>query len=256
MATLTKPQAIEIFHLAFLQVLPQHLPPLNYAVKGGANLRLFLGSVRRSEDIDFNFVGHVPWSLQPRIDAALKSPALGHLLAIHGIKIVSVNPSKTTSTTGRWKFQLAAPGVQFNSKLEFSMRQEDRPLYELASVSPTLAAAARMRPAVANHYLPAGAMEQKIAALALRTETQARDIFDLDFLITRYSAESLAAQPNVYELDLAGRRVFEVTYREYLDLVVTYIDPAFVSMYRSEEEWERIALNVATRLDSIRAGVR
>jgi len=146
--------------------------------------------------------------------------------------------------------------VQFNSKLEFSMRQEDRPLYELASVSPTLAAAARMRPAVANHYLPAGAMEQKIAALALRTETQARDIFDLDFLITRYSAESLAAQPNVYELDLAGRRVFEVTYREYLDLVVTYIDPAFVSMYRSEEEWERIALNVATRLDSIRAGVR
>ena len=75
MATLTKPQAIEIFHLAFLQVLPQHLPPLNYAVKGGANLRLFLGSVRRSEDIDFNFVGHVPWSLQPRIDAALKSPA-------------------------------------------------------------------------------------------------------------------------------------------------------------------------------------
>ena len=64
MDTMSKPEAVERFHLAFLQVLPQHLPPANYVVKGGANLRLWLGSVRRSEDIDFNFIGRTTWNLK------------------------------------------------------------------------------------------------------------------------------------------------------------------------------------------------
>lgn len=255
MAALTKPAAIEIFHLALLQVFPQHLPAANYAVKGGANLRLFLGSVRRSEDIDFNFVGRANWSLEPRMDAVLKSPALAVLLAQHHLRILSVNPSKTTSTTGRWKFQMSGPGVQFSSKIEFSMRLEDRPLYEMASVSPQLAAAAAMRPALANHYGATGAVEQKIAALALRGETQARDIFDLDFLFTRYPTEAAAARPNAYELDLARLRVFEVMYNEYRELAVTYLDPAFVAMYQSQAEWERMALHVATTIDAMRARI-
>ena len=43
---------VEVLHLVFLQVLPSYLPVANYAVKGGANLRLFYGSRRRSQDID------------------------------------------------------------------------------------------------------------------------------------------------------------------------------------------------------------
>lgn len=252
MAALSKPEAIERFHLALLLVLPQHVPASNYAVKGGANLRLFLDSVRRSEDIDFNFIGRVNWTLQPRIDAALASPALPSLLASYRLKIASVNPSKTTTTTGRWKFQLTGPGVEFSSKIEFSMRDEDRPLYALDPVSKTLAAAASMRAAVANHYLPTAAVEQKIAALAFRSETQARDIFDLDFLFTRYGADAVAAQVSSAELDLAKGRVFEVGFDEYRDLVVTYLDPAFVTMYEGKDTWEAMALNVATKLDELR----
>ena len=135
------------------------------------------------------------------------------------------------------------------------MRLEDRPLYELASVSPQLAAAAAMRPALANHYVVTGAVEQKIAALALRSETQARDVFDLDFLFTRYPKESAAARPSAYELDLARGRMFEVTYNEYRELVVTYLDPAFVAMYQSQAEWERMAPHVATTLDAMRARI-
>jgi hypothetical protein len=51
---MTKPEVIERFHLALLQVMPQHLPSANYVVKGGANLRLFMESVRRSEDISYS----------------------------------------------------------------------------------------------------------------------------------------------------------------------------------------------------------
>ena len=254
MTPMNKPEAIERFHLALLQVLPQHLPASNYAVKGGANLRLFLESVRRSEDIDLNFVGRVNWSLQERMDAVMRSPALAALLAVQGIKVVGVNPSKTTSTTGRWKFQLTAPGIIVSSNVEFSMRGEDRPLYQMASVSSRLAAAVGMRAALANHYLPTAAVEQKVAALALRSEAQARDIFDLDFLFTRFPIESAAVQVPERELGIARRRVFETTYQEYRQLVVTYIDPAFVSIYNNETEWARIALNVATTLDEMKAG--
>ncbi|MFP5341525.1 MAG: nucleotidyl transferase AbiEii/AbiGii toxin family protein [Candidatus Limnocylindria bacterium] len=253
---LTKPAAIEIFHLALLQVLPQHLPPTNYAVKGGANLRLFLDSPRRSEDIDLNFVGRVSWSLQPRMDAVLRSPALAALLATHRLRIVAVNPSKTTTTTGRWKFGMEAPGVVFNSKVEFSMRREDRPLYEFSSVSPRIAAASRMRPASANHYVARGAIEQKIAALGLRSETQVRDVFDLDYLFTRFPEAGDAADPPAYELDLARGRVCESTYADYRELVITYLDPAFVAMYDSRAEWDRIQLHVAERLDTIRKRIK
>lgn len=255
MATLTKPQAIELFHLAMLQVLPQHMPPADYAVKGGANLRLFLGSVRRSEDIDFNFLGRSTWELQPRMNALMASPALASLLAVHGLRFDSINASKMTATTGRWKFVMSGPGVRFNSKIEFSMRQEDRPDLEMASVARELANAARMRPALANHYRPTGAVEQKVAALALRSETQARDVFDLDFLFTRFPAESAAAVLDAGEVDRARHRVFEATYEEYRELVVTFLDPAFVSMFASESEWDRMALHVSTRLDAVREAI-
>jgi hypothetical protein len=255
---MTKPQAIERFHLALLQVLPQHVPAANYAIKGGANLRLFLGSIRRSEDIDLNFVGRAgtSWSLQARMDAVLRSPALTSLLAVQGMKILSVNPSKVTATTGRWKFQMTAPGLEVSSKVEFSMRGEDRPLYQMGPVLARIASAAGMRPAIANHYLPLGAIEQKVAALALRSETQVRDVFDLDFLFVRFPDLAMMAQASAGNLDLARKRVFEATYADYLQLVVRFLDPAFVQMYHNKPEWERIVLNVATRLDAMRARTR
>jgi hypothetical protein len=247
----SKPEAIEWFHLALLQVMPLHIPQANYAVKGGANLRLFLGSERRSEDIDFNFVGHTTWSLQTRMDAVLRSPALTALLAANGLKIVSINPSKTTNTTGRWKFEMTGPSITFNSKIEFSMRREDRPLFRLDPVAAGLAAAASIRRSSANHYTATGAVEQKIAALAYRSAAQARDIFDLDFLFTRYPRETEAAQPAPEELELASTHIFETTYAEYRELVVTYLDPAFAAMYEGENEWNRMALEVSDRLDAM-----
>ena len=48
---------VELLHLALLQVMPSYLPVSDYAVKGGANLRLFYGSRRRSQDIDLHYLG-------------------------------------------------------------------------------------------------------------------------------------------------------------------------------------------------------
>lgn len=240
---MTKPEAVERFHLALLQVMPQHLPTADYVVKGGANLRLFMESVRRSEDIDLDYVGAKLWELRERIDKVLSSAALRSLLAVQGMRIDSVHPSKVTATTGRWKLQLSGPGVHANSKVEFSTRA-NRPLFEVSPVSPRLAAAAGMRPALACHYLPLGAAEQKIAALALRRLTQARDIFDLDFLVTRYPAEANAAQVTRDLILTARHQLFQVSYADYRELVVSFLDPDFVTMYASEADWDRMVLTV------------
>lgn len=240
---MTKPEAVERFHMALLQVMPQHLPTADYVVKGGANLRLFMESVRRSEGIDLDYVGAKQWALRERMDKVLTSPALESLLAVHRMRIESVNPSKTTDTTGRWKLQLSGPGVHVNSKIEFSTRA-NRPLFEVSPVSLRLAAAAGMRPALACHYVPLGAAEQKVAALALRSLTQARDIFDLDFLVTRYPTDTKAAQL-AEDLILAARRqLFQVSYADYRELVVPFLDPDFVTMFASEADWDRMVLTV------------
>ena len=42
--TQTGAKLIEFLQLAFLQVLPTHLPIADYVVKGGANMRLFYDS--------------------------------------------------------------------------------------------------------------------------------------------------------------------------------------------------------------------
>ncbi|MEK6687122.1 MAG: nucleotidyl transferase AbiEii/AbiGii toxin family protein, partial [Gemmatimonadota bacterium] len=60
---------VEFLHLAFLQVLPTRLPVTEYVVKGGANLRLFYNSRRRSQDIDLDYIGAAFWRAEERVDA-------------------------------------------------------------------------------------------------------------------------------------------------------------------------------------------
>lgn len=56
MPDLTRAQRIELFHLAFLEMLSKRLDLSRYVLKGGANLRYFFGSVRYSEDIDIDLL--------------------------------------------------------------------------------------------------------------------------------------------------------------------------------------------------------
>jgi hypothetical protein len=46
MNKLTNKQHVELFHLLFIEQLSQKLDKRLYAVKGGCNLRFFLGSIR------------------------------------------------------------------------------------------------------------------------------------------------------------------------------------------------------------------
>jgi hypothetical protein len=247
---MTKPEAIERFHLALLGVMPTYLPAASYVVKGGANLRLFLGSVRRSSDIDLDFVGNDAWDLPRRMGLVMESAALRDALGRWGLRASPANLAKSTPTTARWKLTIEGPGVRAATKVEFSMRQGAVRRYRSESVSSAVALAAGVRPA-ANHYTPESAVAQKVVALADRRETQARDVFDLDFLFARYPADASAARPDPAKADLARQRVFELTYAAYHDLVVDYLEPDSVAMYDGEDEWGRMVLEVGARLDEM-----
>ena len=52
-----------------------------------------------------------------------------------------------------------------------------------------------------QHYGETAAIEQKIAALALRSETKARDVFDLDLLLRSTTTLSGATSTTTSSLD-------------------------------------------------------
>ena len=79
-------------------MLPARLPVKEYVVKGGANLRLFFDSRRRSQGIDLDYVGSAFWRAEERIDAVLASRAFTDLLRLQGVELVDL--AKTRQTEG------------------------------------------------------------------------------------------------------------------------------------------------------------
>src|SRR5690349_7893412 len=124
MAPLGVPQATELFHIAFLDVLSKRLEADRYALKGGANLRYFFDSVRYSQDIDLDVEGVPAWRLNEKIEALLSSAQIVLLLRSAKLGVAERSNPKRTDTTQRWKIGLSAPGYGdlIRTKVEFSYR--------------------------------------------------------------------------------------------------------------------------------------
>src|SRR5437867_10646139 len=97
---------IELFHLLFIEQLSQKLDKRLYALKGGCNLRFFLGSIRYSQDIDLDVKTVRLATLQKTVNTILESPALETMLRTRSLEIAQMSEPKQTETTQRWKVQL------------------------------------------------------------------------------------------------------------------------------------------------------
>lgn len=250
---LTDAQVIEFFHLAFLQVLQARLDQSRYVLKGGASLRYFFGSLRYSEDIDLDAVEIEPWKLEAKIDEALSSPAIGLLLRSGNLALDQVTKPKQTATTQRWKPMVTVAGRRspVRTKIEFSHRSAD-PRRVLEAVPERLVAPYALRPPTMLHYTADAAIEQKVTALAHRSETQARDLFDLELLL-RKDPEAVAVgaiAPST--IDLAVERAFELPFRAFQDQVVRFLDVGIVELYDNPTAWGRMQAFVAERLMELR----
>ncbi|MHB8380408.1 MAG: nucleotidyl transferase AbiEii/AbiGii toxin family protein [Acidimicrobiales bacterium] len=245
-------QVIEVFHLLFLQALTANASNW-FVLKGGANIRYFFQSDRYSNDIDLDFFTKPGWSVEETVDKVLDGRALAALLRHQDLKIVEVTKPKQTTSTRRWKAALSRNDTSENvvrTKIEFSGRNEpdsDRIFevipdavlnnYGVSSIS-------------LSHYGHIVALEQKIAALALRNETKARDVFDIELLLRLHRVAGSPRLDTAHALNAAAR-AREVTYQSFRSEVLPFLDDDVAVLYENEKTWSSMRDSVSSALTEI-----
>jgi hypothetical protein len=101
-----------------------------------------------------------------------------------------------------------------------------------------------------QHYEAAAATEQKVSALVGRSQTQARDVFDLDLLLRRRPLPVGELDRDV--LSEAAERVFELPFDAYRDHVLAFLASDVLELYDGAEAWERMQTFVAGSLEAAR----
>lgn len=233
--------AVEVFHLLFLQQLGTRVPKELCVLKGGCNLRFFLRSIRYSEDMDFDVQTIARETLKKNVETILESPAFARILQVHSIAIRDWSAPKQTNTVQRWKLRLEVAGAgETPTKIEFSRRGIDEgAIFE--PVDGQLLQQYRLAPILASHYSSDVALVQKVGALALRAETQARDVFDLKLLIDAGATLPSRDEANWRKtLALGGDRALSITFDEFQAQVVAYLPPEWQEYYGTPDTWNRL----------------
>lgn len=222
-------------------------------LKGGANLRYFFASQRYSEDMDIDLCGYSggSWSLEEKVDGVLSAGAMKALLRVGGLAVAELSKPKQTNTTRRWKIGIAAPGHSdlIRTKIEFSNRNGER-RYRLETLPDRIVAPYALRPPSIQHYVDDAPAEQKVEALADRSETQARDVFDLDLLLRRRPLPTGSLDPGL--LGKAAERALELPFAAFRDQVLPFLEFDVVELYDTEAAWEQMQTFVAEKLEEAR----
>ena len=251
-AGLTQLQTREVFHLEFLRRLGHSLKPHTYALKGGTNLRFFFNSPRFSEDMDIDVVSVPVSRLQDIVMETLSSPAFHDIMATTGIVRISapdLRKAKQTETTQRFKIHLTlSGGLDLLTKVEFSRRGfTGKPVVE--GINPGIVREYRTAPLLAPHYPACAAVLQKISALADRTSTQARDIFDLHILLPHCTEKTGKLSSDV--LTKARENIFAVDFEQFRDTVVEYLAPEDRMLWSTPAAFDEIRLRATMLLEEM-----
>lgn len=236
---------MELFHLAFLGELGTKLDQALYAVKGGCNLRFFFHSIRYSEDLDLDVETTGVQTLRRKVDRLLTSTSLERTMASRGVQLGSKSTPKQTETTQRWKIALTIDGQQAHTKVEFSRRglQAGR---EFGPVDGQLTSRYGLARTMLSHYGREAALRQKVGALLGRSETQARDVFDLDLLIGAQRNAPLAL--NAADVERAQERAVSVDFDTFRGQVLAYLPLELQRQYDAAKIWDQLVDRVVDAL--------
>ncbi len=240
-------QIREIFHLEFLRFFSRKIKAGNYALKGGANLRFFFGSIRYSEDMDIDISGIKTFALKDLVLSILSNSGFLQTMKSYGIEEV-ISPdmakAKQTETTQWFKIHLITnAGEDFFTKIEFSKRGLKEGIV-METVAAGILKEYRMTPLLVRHYDIGSAIVQKIHALALRNVVQARDVFDLYMLYGKIGHKK-RMEIEVPVLKKAYENVFSISYEEFRDAVVSYLSEEDQVIYGNPAVWDEIKLKTA-----------
>lgn len=250
----TPRQTIEIFHLLFLRHLEEKLDKNFYALKGGCNLRFFFKSIRYSEGIDFDIRTIAKETLCHKMNKLLTSVGLIQSLKSKGIEIANISEAKQTETTQRWKLMLkvAQVSLPLPTKIEFSRRNmNDTFLFE--PVDPALIHLYQLYPVLTNHYRVDEAFKQKVNALIFRTETQARDIFDLQLLMNSGVKINHVKDMTQENLERAIENAMSIDFSAFKGQVVAYLMNDYQEYYDNAKVWEKLKMEVIHILERLKS---
>lgn len=243
-------QAVEQFHLLFLAHLGARVDKKLYALKGGCNLRFFWKSIRYSQDIDFDVHTIAKGTLQKNVNRILKDPGFSRILTAHKLAIIQFSQPKQTDTTQRWKVHVrSGASAPLPTKVEFARRKFSRGLL-FEPVDPEIVRAYNLRPTFASHYDLETAFAQKIEALIGRSETQARDIFDLAHLADR-GATGARLKRDRKVLTMVRDNVLSVPFVQFKSQVVAFLPAEYGDYYGKEPTWETLQEKVINLLEGL-----
>jgi predicted nucleotidyltransferase component of viral defense system len=249
----TDVQLIELFHLLFLQALGSSRSQGWYVLKGGANIRYFFSGPCYSNDIDLDVVGKEGRQVEEVVSSVLQGPALRVIARKAGIEVTDLSSPKQTDATRRWELglkRLKTSRHPARTKIEFSARGTASDDVEFSRVPDDIVAPYGMASPMVQHYGLTAAAEQKIAALALRSATKARDVFDLDLLLRQRGVKPAPIRPLAAEHALAAaERAIDVTYAAYRSEVLPFIDPEVLAIYDQKGAWETMRERVVRQLE-------
>lgn len=256
----TDTQLREVFHFCFLNRLLKISDPNLYVLKGGVNLRFFFNSPRYSEDMDLDVLAGNVETLKKNGYKILQDASFIRSLRTYGIEDIDINDpekAKQTKTTQRFRFGLITPaGLRLPTKVEFSRRPgitkagtSEEPV--MALIDPEIARQYHKLAYRCQHYSGEGAVLQKIQALAGRSETQARDVFDLGILHAGgYTTSIKSNETLTKELrQQAISAMFSLTLDDFNGQVIEFMDAENRTMYGSASAWEQLQETIIGFLD-------
>lgn len=243
-------QYVELFHLLFLSQLGHKLDKKLYALKGGCNMRFFLNSIRYSEDIDVDVQIIAKETLQNKIQKILTSTPFQYILQAKDIEIAEMSEPKQTNTTQRWKILLkrSASAIYLPTKIEFSRRSFSKDVI-FEPINLPILRQYSLPSIMVNHYSAASMYEQKIQALALRNQTQARDVFDLYLLIHSGSDLKLKDAKKIQYLHQAQSNAMSITFADFKGQVLAYLSEDDRTQYDEKSVWKNIVSIVIESLN-------
>lgn len=251
MKTYNPRQHVELFHLLFLNQLGRKIDKKLFVLKGGCNMRFYFHSIRYSEDMDLDIQTIAKETLLKNVNQILSAVPFKSILQANGLEILGSSAPKQTDTTQRWKILLktSTSALPLNTKIEFSRRDfKTAAIYEM--VNSQILSQYSLPPIMSNHYSIQDMYDQKILALALRSQVQSRDIFDL-YLLINSGVKVNSVSPQVVEhLSQAISNAQSVEFEDFKAQVLAYLPEDYKSQYDDPSLWSTVIKTVVESLDA------
>lgn len=249
-------QLRELFHLEFLRWFGRKVKAESYVLKGGTNLRFFFNSIRYSVDMDLDIKGVEVYVLKDIIMKILQDISFQDIFKPFGIERIvppTIGHAKQTGTTQRFKIHLVTfSGEDLFTKIEFS-RRGFRGNIIVQPVLSVISRAYMLPPLLVPHYDAESAILHKIGALADRSEVQARDIFDLYILSSQCEPFKIKEKSSPAKITKACRNLFEVSFEQFRDTVISYLSPDDQRIYNCPSLWDEVKLKAANFIEELRS---